>query len=260
MTLKTQDISLKPRLLSALLFISILLNTACSLADVTPFSASPSNGNLLTIDQISTGDEPGQFRLSGQMNLPVQVDLTVSAVRRLNATTGSIAEGDMAAGAPPIFGILDRRTATLEDGRWQATLTLWKTTGEGHYQEPWQRPEGLLQQGIQPNPNVDFLVTVEPKTFAQSLQPVIPQRLEPAIDNLMHFTPAGEPYLRVRATQPLTVPDSTMQAARSMTTQEVELPWQGRATLDGPNAAASIPVPPFAPDDNLPIPPDRLLR
>lgn len=256
----TQKIPLKPRLLSALLFIGILLNTACSLADITPFSAPPSNGDLLTIDQIREGDKPGQFQLSGTANLPVEVDLTVSAVRRLNATTGSIAEGDRAAGAPPIFGILDRRTATLEDGRWQATLTLWQANAEGNYQEPWQRPETTLNQVAQPNASVDFLVTVEPKTFAQSLQPAVPKSLETAIDNLLHFTPAGEPYLRVRATQPLAVPDSTMQAARSMTTQEAESPWQGRATLDGPKAAAAIPAPPFSPDDNLPIPPERLLR
>ncbi|MEB3288881.1 MAG: hypothetical protein VKI82_03135 [Leptolyngbya sp.] len=256
---RTQTIPLQPRLLSVLLVIGMVLNTACSLTDVSRFSTSPSNGDRLTIDQISRGDEPGQFRLAGTVDLPAEVTLTVSAVRRLNAVNEAMPEGEMTEEAPPSFSTLDRRTATVENGRWQATLGLWQENAEGGYQELWQTPEMALDQATQPDPRVEFFVAVEPKVFAQFLQPAPPKPMEPAIERLLHVTPAGESYLRVSVTQPLGIPEVMTQTSRRRVAQDTASLWAGRSTLDDPDAA-EIPLLPFSSEDNLPLPPERLLR
>lgn len=244
---------MKPRktLLQILLAMVVALNTACSLVNVT--TTAPTSGSLLTIDQVAEGGAPGSFLLAGKAALPGEADLTVSAVRRLNST-------EEAEGQPPLYGILDRKTATLEEGRWQATLMLWEPNGEGYYQEPWQRPEAALVSKVGPNPTVEFLVTVEPEAFSQSVSPAIPNRLEAAINELLHFTPDGEPYLRVSTTQPVPLPNN-IQAARLATSPPVPSPWEGRSALDSTNTAIEqISEPPFLQEDNLPITPDRLMR
>lgn len=243
----------KKTLLQILLAVVVTLNAACSLVDFT--ASPPAGASLLTIDQVAEGGSPGQFILSGKATLPGEVDLTVSAVRRLGTTDRAMADGQA-----PLYGILDRKTATLEDGRWQATLMLWEPNPEGFYQEPWQRPETALDNEAGPNPTVEFLVTVEPEAFSRSVSPAIPNRLEEAVNELLHFTPDGEPYLRVSATQPLPLPNN-IKASRLEATQPPESPWQGRSALDGTNTAIEqISEPPFLQEDNLPIAQDRLMR
>jgi hypothetical protein len=247
---KTPSMKPKRTLFQVLLAVVVMVNTACSLVG---FTAAPPTSSLLTIDQVAEGGGPGRFLLSGKAALPGEVNLTVSAVRRLNSADG-------VEGQPPLYGILDRKTATLEEGRWQATLMLWEPNAEGYYQEPWQRPETALTKEAEPNPTVDFLVTVEPEEFSRSVTPAIPNRLEAAINELLHFTPDGEPYLRVITTQPLPLPNN-VQASRLEETQPPSSPWQGRSALDATNTAIEqISEPPFLQEDNLPITQDRLMR
>ncbi|MFH7242238.1 MAG: hypothetical protein ACHWZW_05235 [Spirulina sp.] len=246
---------MKKTLLLIPIALIILLNTACSLINVGFSQSSPTSGDLLTIDQVAETGEPGRFLLSGKATLPGEADLTVSAVRRLNP-----ADGDAESGAPSLYGILDRKTATLDEGRWQATLMLWEPSAAGYYQEPWQRPETPLVETARPDATVDFLLTVEPEEFERSVRPVIPRRLETAINDLLYFTPDGEPYLRVSAAQPIPVP-TNIQAVRLEETPSATSPWEGRAALDNTNTAIeTTPDSPFFQEDNLPISQNRLMR
>ncbi len=249
------NVLMKKCLLLLPIVLIVVLNTACSLINVGVSQAPPPSGDLLTIDQVTETGEPGRFLLSGKANLPGEADLTVSAVRRLNS-----ANSDAEEGTTSLYGILDRKTATLEEGRWQTTLTLWEPSTVGYYQEPWQRPESPLGKTARPDPTVDFLLTVEPEAFERSVRPVIPRRLETAINDLLYFTPDGEPYLRVSTAQPVPIP-TNLQAVRLEETPPAPSPWEGRAALDNTNTAIeTTPDSPFFEEDNLPINSDRLMR
>lgn len=246
---------MKKCLLLIPIVLIVFLNTACTLTNLGVSQSSPVSGDLLTIDQVAETGEPGRFRLSGKATLPGEADLTVSAIRRLNAV-----DRDAEEGATSLYGILDRKTATLEEGRWQATLTIWEPSATGYYQEPWQRPESALGETARPNATVDFLLTVEPEAFERSVRQLIPRRLETAINDLLYFTPDGEPYLRVSTTQPIPIP-ANIQSVRLEESSTAASPWEERAELDNTNTAIeTTPDSPFFQEDNLPITPDRLMR
>lgn len=246
---------MKKCLLLISIALIVFLNTACTLTNLGGSRSSPVSSDLLTIDQVAETGEPGRFLLSGKATLPGEADLTVSAVRRLSTAEGGTEDEETF-----LYGILDRKTATLDEGRWQATLTLWEPSATGYYQEPWQRPESALGETARPNATVDFLLTVEPEVFEQSVRPLIPRRLETAINGLLYFTPDGEPYLRVSTAQPIPVP-TNLQAVRLEEPSTAVSPWDGRAELDDTNTAiGTTPDSPFSQEDNLPIAPNRLMR
>lgn len=239
-----------------LLVLIVVGSSACNLINRSEFPTDTDQSALITIDQVRAGDGPGQFSLSGTASLPPETRLTVSAVRSL-ATAAALDDND----DPTLYGILDRQTARIEAGRWQSTLSLWEPNADGLYQEPWQGKSGVLSEDIDPNSSVNFLLTVEPQEYARSIEPGIPSRLEEQINQVLHFTPSGEPYLRVSTVLPVALPDNSARAFTLDANQSPASPWDGRNALDDMSTAIERESQrPFLQEDNLPISENEMLR
>lgn len=240
-------------LLSIFLALVITLNTSCSQA--LSQLISPLRGNssdtVLTIDQVVKSNDPGQFALSGKAALPEQTKLTVSAIRSL-----TLVSDDQAANQDRLYGILDRRTTLVEDGRWQAQLSLWEVNSEGYYQESWQGDDVSVSDNIKFSPSVNFTLTVESQDILSSKSP----KIDGQISRLIRFTPEGEPYLS--ASKNLIVPlPQKVKASGLESLQESEVNWQDRSLIDPTKNSIEKPVEiPFHKEDNLPISPNSLIK
>ncbi|HIK45593.1 MAG TPA: hypothetical protein IGR64_12025 [Leptolyngbyaceae cyanobacterium M65_K2018_010] len=242
---------------SIILALVFALNVSCSQAlgqFVNPVN-STSDANLLTIDQVSESDGPGQFLLAGKANLPEQTPLTVSAIRQLILPSDNRSnDNDLR------YGILDRKTTLVRDARWQVKLSLWEVNSEGYYQENWQQGKGSIATAFQPSPRVDFFLTVEPQDFAQVAPKLRSQRLESQVKDLRRFTPEGEPYLSTGTALAIPLPQNIKSSALE-TVQKSVGTWEGRATLDKTRSSIESPTEiPFLKEDNLLISPENMMK
>ena len=238
------------RLLSAVLIV--VLTTACD--RLPTLGRGGQTPITLTIDQIAEPNQPGAFTLSGIATLPNQTPLTVSAVRRLiPEATGPSSDQE------PLFSILDRKSAVVQDGRWQAQLAIWEVSPEGFYQEPWQRSDNGLAAS-QASTAIEFRATLEPTDLNQTAIKNRAAILDQATNPLLNFTPDGQPYLKASESRVVALPSPSVMASAGIPTANSP-GWQGRSLTD--NSANSLterqPLP-FQDRDNLPLPQVNLMR
>ncbi len=209
----------------------------------------------MTIEQIAETGQPGQFALSGTATLPEQTPLTVSAVRRITSQPNNLLFEEA-----PRYAILDRKTAVVREGRWQAQLSLWGISSQGYYQENWQMTNSNSTDLAQVSPTVDFWATLEPLDLTQSKLKAQPEVLDSARNPLLNFTPNGEPYLKISEPKVVALPSD--RAVIPVSSPEHEsTTWNGRLTLDNPDSRLTEqPQLPFKDNDNLPLPEESLLR
>jgi hypothetical protein len=209
----------------------------------------------VAIDQIAESGQPGQFTLSGTAALPDSTPLTVTAVRRLASQPADLLLAEEAR-----FSILNRATAVVQDGRWQAELSLWAPGPAGTYQEAWQTAADAPANASQVSSTVDFWATVEPRDFAQLQLQSGSDALEGQYGSLLNFTPDGDPYLRVSEARPVALPSGRAAGSAPLPTADSSL-WEGRQTLSnsdrrlrGETEAA------FQDSDNLPLTEQSTMR
>lgn len=237
---------MKRTLLLALLLGLALLGSGCQALSALSSSQPPLT---MTIDQITSQSSPGEYALYGQTSLPDGTKFVISALRPLTSS-----DPDLALSDETIYGTLARSSAIAENGRWQTQLSLWQVSSTGTYQEIWQMQDALADLELSPSSNVEFLMTLTPRTLAQIKQANLKDFNQLGKSPLFQATPDGEPYLEVRKAQPVSLPNSQM----AVTVPPIETdasPWDGRSTL-APSSATfnDQPTLPFAENDNLPIP------
>jgi hypothetical protein len=209
----------------------------------------------MTIEQIADTGQPGQFILSGTATLPDQTPLTVSAVRRINPQ-----HNDRSLDGESQFAILDRTSAMVREGRWQAQISLWEISPEGYYQENWQLTNSNGSDPGLANLAVDFWATLEPRDLAQSKLKDRSEVSDSTLNPLLNFTPNGEPYLKVIEPKVVALPSARAAVPVSLPEQE-RTTWQGRLILENPDSRLTEQPPlPFKNNDNLPLPAENLLR
>jgi hypothetical protein len=233
-------------LLAIVLTLLFGLITACD----RPLSRLIGGGSqvpiAITIDHIGEAGQPGQFTLSGTATLPAPAPLTVSAVQTSPALPNDPSQ------AAPTFAILDRTTAVVSNGRWQAQIDL--SALGSPMNSPTNLPIMLTSSAIA------FLATVEPADFARSGLARYQGALANARNSLLNFTPDGEPYLQTSKGQTITLPrDRAMSPGTAYQTEPST--WAGRLSLDPVNSSLQAPQPtPFAETDNLPLPESNVMR
>ena len=194
----------------------------------------------LSISQISAGTG-GSYAISGSAILPNATQLTVAAIRYLNAASSS---------APPSYAILDRQVATVSDGHWDARLNLWQSSAQGQLQESWQTDSATAS--ATPEPTVTFLVTVDPPHQQTDLKQQVEALSPSAQATLSRFTTDGELYLQT--SKLLTVPPPQV----SITTVPSPIapnPVQVTVVAPSLNSAAQP-----ARSSDLPLTPDASFR
>ncbi|TVQ10890.1 MAG: hypothetical protein EA368_06730 [Leptolyngbya sp. DLM2.Bin27] len=230
----------------------MLLTTACDRFPSDLLSWGQNNTVDIVIERIAETGQPGQFTLTGTTDLPDQTPLTVSAVRRI----GPLPSDEFMAEASQ-FAILDRKSAVVNDGRWQAQLSLWEVSAEGTYQENWQTVVGSAIDPAAISADVAFLATLEPRDLAQSNLMARTDLLERASSPLLNITPDGEPYLRSSQFRVVPLPGNAMATAGLP--QETQGTWEGRSTLRSIDSPEITPIP-FLDADNLSLPEQNAMR
>jgi len=223
-----------------------LLTTACT---SLPFNRNQTNAQpLIAIDQITEAGGPGKFSVFGQAAVPDQTSVTLSVVRDLTKPTDQLDAENT-----ELYSILDRASAVVTDGRWQADVSLWQVTDAGDYQEMWQL---MNPAAVVPSETIHFLVTVDPQTFAQTVAPTLSQDFSTSSSPLLNVTPEGETYLRVSQDWRLAAP----QPLNGEGIDPSPPAWDRAASDSTQSALTSTPELPFSESDNLPLSSDNVLE
>jgi hypothetical protein len=206
----------------------------------------------LTIRQVEPSGQPGIYRVTGSAALPDQSQVAVSAVRYLEDYADRPAE------ASPVYSILDRKFAEVTQGNWQTDLNLWQVAPDGEFREAWQLSQQEAGVALEPEPEVTFLVTLDPPNQPANLQEQIESQDESVQATLARFTTDGELYLQASKTLTVALPTGS--------TTPPTLPVRAARQSDRPQTAA-VPnsdstdsSPTSWTQTNAPLTPDQILR
>ncbi|MBW4661628.1 MAG: hypothetical protein KME15_23410 [Drouetiella hepatica Uher 2000/2452] len=192
------------------LLISTLLLLGCSGCASLSGSLSQSLTPALEfrMNPVQSGDRPGLYTVSGQTTLPNKTQVTVSAVRYLPK---------VATDQSPSYTLLDRQFAQVSQGAWKTDLDLWQTANGKR--EVWQ--SSLQGFGVQSNPEVVFLATVDPLQQSTNLQNQLDRLDDSRQLDLVRFTSDGEQYLQVSQALEISPPNGTVPAVTTDRTPQV---------------------------------------
>jgi len=175
----------------------VLCWTIAGIAGLTSCLPRPTSKTVdLTITVEPTG-KPGTYTVSGTAtNLPERSQVVVQAIRILTPLSSDRLE--------PTYSILGRQTATLSQGAWKTTLTLWQTAPDGQYREAWQRTRAA--ETFRPTADVRFVVTADVASQPQAVQSQVAQ-IGPTLEGSnVRYTPDGEWYLYADEALPVSLP------------------------------------------------------
>jgi hypothetical protein len=192
---------IQPQILClTVVLLAVLLNTGCT-QSINRFSRSSEPAvPQLEIERIDPFGQPGGYRVTGSTNLPDQTQITVSAIRYLQTS------GQLSSSSDSAYSVLARQFAPVEQGRWEANLPLWQVASDGKFQEAWQLNQGNLRMQVQPDPNVTFLVTLDPANQPATLQDQLESQGETLTGSLVQFNADGELYLQASKTLIVALP------------------------------------------------------
>lgn len=162
----------------ALVWLLVLITCTGCLGAIDFGEAAPVK---LSIRQVQATGRPGVYTVAGNTTLPEQTQITVAALRDFQT-----------AAAHPVYAILDRQFAKVQQGRWQASLNLWQVAPDGQFQEGWQLSD---LSSADPATTVTFLATLDPANQPPGLKERIEAQDEASQVNLVRFTTDGELYL-----------------------------------------------------------------
>lgn len=148
---------------------------------------------------VTPSERAGIYTVAGTTNLPNESRIAIAAIRYLQVSK------------PPSKEIKPQRTYSIvayqdievKEGKWQATLNLWKVAPNGQYKEAWQLEQSKLGLELEPEPKMLFLATVEPTDSLSELEQQLQKQGIKLVSNIVRNTVEGEQY--VQDSQVLTV-------------------------------------------------------
>ncbi|MBD2258029.1 hypothetical protein [Pseudanabaena sp. FACHB-2040] len=152
--------------------------------------------------QVEPAEQPGEFAIAGQTNLPNGTQMVVLAVRQLQPSQPVAA----ASAAQPTYAILAYQPVQVTAGQWQANLNLWQVSPEGAYREPWQLEATKLNLAVEPAPEVQFIVTLAPQGLLASLEDQLKQQGLRLPQPLLRITQQGDRFLQTEQVRLVTLP------------------------------------------------------
>jgi hypothetical protein len=160
--------------------------------------------------QVTPAATPGTYTVVGQTDLPDKTSLRIAAVRYLYPTNPA----SQKLNAKPTYAILAYQTARVQQGQWQANLTLWQAATDGRYQESWQfDPPALGQTAValevKPAPEVTFVVSPAPGDKAdpiQQLEQQLKTQGKVLASELVRRNEDGDRYVQASQTLAISLP------------------------------------------------------
>jgi hypothetical protein len=148
------------------------------------------------------------YTISGSATLPDQTQITVAAVRLLEAPQNR--DDDM---TEQSYEILARQSASVDQGAWQTNLNLWQVASTGDFQEAWQISQTHLETDFIPSPEVTFTATFDPTQQPLEFQSRIEEEGNLARQSLAQYNSDGELYLQASRTLTLALPTGSTAPA-----------------------------------------------
>jgi hypothetical protein len=216
--------------------ITLLSLTLLSLAACTQ---SASTSIQLSLEVKST-PRLGTYDVSGTTNLPDQSRISVVGIRYFKSPTAS-----SVASTSSNYSILARQSVEVSQNRWQSTLNLWKSVGNGRYQEAWQTKQNRQLTGATASEDVLFVATFEPENQTALVQKQIRDTNLSLDKSTIRLTDAGQPYLQVQQITPLRLPPGEPSIAKTINQD------------DGWGDRASLKTQPTKPPSTTPLPTER---
>lgn len=181
----------------------LLLTAGCTLQQ-SPLSLiyNPNLQDVKWVWQVKQATQPGSYQIDGETDLPDRTQLTIAALRYLYPAVAAAQR----ASQEPTYAILDYQTATVEAGRWQTQLDLWRTAPDGTFQETWQLEQQSLALRFNPQADVVFLVTLAPLDQLSGLQNQLAAQGQQFSNQVLHRNAAGEHYAQSQQTLSLSLP------------------------------------------------------
>ncbi|NJL87271.1 MAG: hypothetical protein HC886_16915 [Leptolyngbyaceae cyanobacterium SM1_1_3] len=242
---------------STFFVLLLLVSSGCSfIQDSWSSYASRNVAVNLSIDEIEMVGQSGGFDLKGTASLPDKTRLSIAAVRTLK----EISSPDISENGPS-YTILDRQFAVVEEGQWQADLSLRQLDGEGNSFESWQLNADLFQEDLTPSPTVLFMATLEPTSFSTDVEDFLTKAVINNGDSQLSYTSSGRPYLQVSQSMAIPMPSGKVPDNNNFTLVEADNIWQKRLTyspeVDESNDTSQMP---FTEEDNLPLPLSNMMQ
>lgn len=151
--------------------------------------------------QVQPTPEQGVYAIAGATNLPDNTALVVMAVRYLHPT-----EPVATSQTHPTYAILAYNTLEVNAGRWQTELPLWQVAPDGTYQESWQADLADLDLSVEPDPTVQFLVTLAPQGVLASLEQQLQRQGLRLPRSLTRVTSEGDIFLQAEQQLAIALP------------------------------------------------------
>ncbi len=196
----------------------------------------------LTILQVEPSVRPGMYTVAGNATLPDQSQITVAAVRLLDAPQNL--DNDT---AEQTYEILARQSTLVERGAWQTNLNLWRVAATGDFQEAWQISQNYLDTGFKPSPEVTFTATFDPTQQPLEFQSQVEEGGNLARQSLAQYNSDGELYLQASRTLTLALPtgstapaDATEPTVKLTTTSRTPQVAETTAITGGNTTGESI--------------------
>lgn len=155
--------------------------------------------------RITPTQKPGMYNITGVTPLPDKTPLRIVALRYLYPSTPA----NRALKPRPTYSILDYQPAQVHQGRWQATLNLWRVAPSGKFQEAWQLEQQKSKLPLKPDDKVLFLATVTsgPRSdVITNLQQELAQQNKVLNSQQLRVTTDGQRYLQVSHDQVIALP------------------------------------------------------
>ena len=190
--------------------------------------SSLDNANL-TLD-VKQHSEPGTFSIAGTASLPNGTKLNVLAVRQLRLKQSPLVNAE----PRPTYSILTYETVTVENDRWQTTLSLWQITPDGQYKEAWQLQERELQLDVTPDAEVFFMVTLTPLDNLAEIEQQLAARNQQFGQRYLQTTSEGDRYLQVGKVMQIALPTDRQAISIGIRPEDINGGW-GNRFLDLPD-------------------------
>lgn len=181
-----------------LLLVSSLLPyaTACKTLNL------PNQAREVSLQmEVVPDSDQSRYTVSGTTNLPDDTPITIAAIRYFSA------DGQTPAQNRPTFTVLDYTSTIVNQGKWQAELTLQQRGTDGRDWEAWQMEQSRLGLALQPTETVSFVTSLMP------IDQLVPLEQELAEDGfrlprgMVRSTAEGQRYAEVSQTIALAAPN-----------------------------------------------------
>lgn len=193
---------------AASVFVAISL-TSCqskTFIEIPLFRSQRSLSDVELSLVVQPDEEPGNYRLSGTVELPdEETELTVLAVRYL-----TLKRSPFTVLTPrPTYSILAYETVEVENNRWETELSLWQPSPTGQFKETWQLQAPDLDLAVEPEEDVFFLATLTPLEDLAEIERQLAEENRRISNRFVQTTTEGRRYLQTGQSLKVALPNET---------------------------------------------------